>query len=119
MTWLLAFAFFIGLGYFVVKLVIHSTEWAQKPMNAHISVTGLAQAGDILDRNGTVLATSDEDGNRLYHDDYSTRCALLHAVGDDSVNISTALPSIISLARTSRRTVRATISSTIASSIRR
>ena len=94
MTWLLAFAFFIGLGYFVVKLVIHSTEWAQKPMNAHISVTGLAQAGDILDRNGTVLATSDEDGNRLYHDDYSTRCALLHAVGDDSVNISTALQSV-------------------------
>ncbi len=94
MTWLLAFAFFIGLGYFVVNLVIHSTEWAQKPMNAHISVTGLAQAGDILDRNGTVLATSDENGKRVYHEDYSTRCGLLHAVGDDSVNISTALQSV-------------------------
>ena len=80
MTWFIAFAFFIGLGYFVINLVIHSSEWAQKPMNAHLSVTGLAQAGDILDRNGDVLATSDDNGNRHYHSDYSTRLALLHAV---------------------------------------
>ncbi len=94
MSWFIAFAFFIGLGYFVVNLVIHSSEWAQKPMNAHLSVTGLAQAGDILDRNGEILASSDENGNRQYHSDYSTRLALLHAVGDDSVNISTALQSV-------------------------
>ena len=94
MTWILAFAFFIGLGYFVVNLIVHSSEWAQKPMNAHLSVTGLAQAGDILDRNGTVLATSDDEGNRIYHSDYNTRLGLMHAVGDDSVNISTALQSV-------------------------
>ena len=93
LTWFLAIAFFIGLGYFVVNLVIHSSEWAQKPMNAHLSVTGLAQAGDIYDRNGVLLATS-IDGERYYSNDYSTRLAMLHTVGDDSVNISTALQSV-------------------------
>ena len=93
LTWFLAIAFFIGLGYFVVNLVIHSSEWAQKPMNAHLSVTGLAQAGNIYDRNGVLLATS-IDGERYYSNDYSTRLAMLHTVGDDSVNISTALQSV-------------------------
>ena len=92
MIWIIAFAFFIGLGYFVINLVIHSSEWAQMPMNAHISVSGLAQAGAIYDRNGNILAQS-VDGERLYNDDYSVRVATLHAVGDDSVNISTAVQS--------------------------
>lgn len=93
LIWFIALAFFGGLGYFVVNLVIHSTEWAQKPMNQHLSVTGLAQAGDIYDRNGNILAQS-VDGERYYHEDYSTRAALLHAIGDDSINISTAVQSI-------------------------
>ena len=93
LTWFLAFAFFIGLGYFTVTLIIHANEWAQKPMNAHISVTGLAQAGDIYDRNGYILATS-EDGNRLYNESSSVRAGVLHSVGDDSTNISTAIQSV-------------------------
>lgn len=93
LTWVLAIAFFVGLGYFTVNLIIHASSWAQKPFNAHISSTGLAQAGDIYDRNGLTLATS-VDGERLYNDDYSVRTALLHTVGDDSTNISTAIQSI-------------------------
>ncbi|MDE7389327.1 MAG: penicillin-binding protein [Lachnospiraceae bacterium] len=93
MIWFIAYAFFIGLGYFTVRLIIHSSEWAQMPMNAHISVTGLAQAGIIYDRNGNVLAQS-IDGDRVYSDDYSTRLAMLHSVGDDSTNISTAVQSM-------------------------
>ncbi len=93
LTWVLASVFFIGLGYFTINLIIHSSEWAQKPFNKHISVTGLAQAGDIYDRNGNILATS-VDGERIYNEDYSVRTALLHTVGDDSTNISTAVQSI-------------------------
>lgn len=93
LIWIIAFAFFIGLGYFVVNLVLHASEWAQKPMNAHISASGLAQAGDIYDRNDNVLATS-VDGERIYSDDASVRAALLHTVGDDSTNISTAVQSM-------------------------
>ena len=93
LTWVLAIAFFIGLGYFTVNLIIHADEWAQKPMNSHIAVTGLAQAGDIYDRNGYLLATS-EDGSRYYNDDPTIRTAMLHTVGDDSTNIPTALQSV-------------------------
>lgn len=93
LTWFLAIAFFIGLGYFTINLIIHANEWAQKPMNSHISVTGLAQAGDIYDRNGYLLATS-EDGSRYYNDNASIRTAMLHTVGDDSTNIPTALQSV-------------------------
>lgn len=93
MIWIIAFAFFIGLGYFTVTLIINSSTWAQKPMNAHLSATGLAQAGTIYDRNGYILAQS-VDGERYYNDDYSIRAAMLHTVGDDSTNISTAVQSI-------------------------
>lgn len=93
LTWVLAIAFFIGLGYFVVNLIIHADEWAQKPMNAHIAVTGLAQAGDIYDRNGYLLASSVE-GKRYYNDDLSIRTAMLHTVGDDSTNIPTAIQTV-------------------------
>lgn len=92
LIWIIAFAFFIGLGYFAVNLIINASVWAQMPMNAHISVSGLAQAGAIYDRNGLVLAQS-IDGERYYNDDYSIRVATLHAVGDDTVNISTAVQS--------------------------
>lgn len=93
LTWVLAIAFFVGLGYFAVTLVIHANEWAQKPMNSHISVTGLAQAGDIYDRNGYLLATS-SDGNRYYYDDPSVRAGMLHTIGDDSTNIPTAIQTV-------------------------
>lgn len=93
MIWIIAFAFFIGLGYFTVTLIINSSTWAQKPMNAHLSATGLAQAGTIYDRNGNILAQS-IDGERYYNDDYNTRVSMLHTVGDDSTNISTAVQSV-------------------------
>lgn len=93
LIWIIAIAFFAGLSYFVVRLATHASEWAQMPMNAHISETGLAQAGIIYDRNGNILAQS-IDGERYYSDDYTARLAMLHSVGDDSTNISTAVQSM-------------------------
>ena len=93
LTWFLALAFFAGLGYFVVRLVTNAEDWAQLPMNAHLSSSGLAQAGAIYDRNGVVLAQS-VDGERVYNEDASVRAAVLHSVGDDSTSISTAVQSI-------------------------
>ena len=72
LTWFLAIAFFAGLGYFVVRLVMNANEWAQLPMNAHLSASGLAQAGAIYDRNGVVLAES-VDGERVYNE--KCKCA--------------------------------------------
>ncbi len=88
---MLTLAFFAGLIYFMVNLVTHASEWASMPYNGHLSdSTGLEYAGEIKDKNGVVLAYS-KDGKRLYNEDEEIRRACLHVVGDDSVNISTAI----------------------------
>lgn len=91
---LLTITFFIGIAYFVFNLSIHAAEWASMPINGHLSdSSGLENAGKIIDRNGTVLAES-IDGQRVYNDDYSVRCACLPVVGDNSINNSTAVQTI-------------------------
>ncbi len=72
---------------------MNAGDWANQPYNAHISGDGgLEQAGAILDRHGVPLAQT-VDGSRKYNDDLSVRKGLLHAVGDNSLNISTAAQS--------------------------
>ena len=91
---MLTLAFFAGIIYFIVNLVINSSVWVSKPYNGHLSdSSGLEYAGKIIDRNGIILAKS-EDGKRIYNEDEITRCACLHVVGDDSVNISTAVQTL-------------------------
>ena len=43
-----------------------------------------AVRGDILDRNGVVLATSDSEDNRVYNEDALVRTSTVHAVGIQS-----------------------------------
>lgn len=90
---LLTLCFFAGIIYHTVNLVTHAEEWSSKTTNAHLSNSnGLAYAGKITDRNGIVLAES-VDGIRIYNDDETLRKAMLHAVGDNSINIATAVQS--------------------------
>lgn len=94
LTLLLAISFVLGILLLTFRLVTQASSWVQQPFNGHTSGSeGLARAGKILDRNGEVLAQT-VDGKRLYNDDYSTRCSLLHVVGDNSLNISTAVQSV-------------------------
>ena len=86
-------AFIVGIGFFTVELVLGAKDWIAQPYNAHISGnSGLEEAGKILDRNGAVLAET-VDGERVYNSDENIRRALLHTVGDNSLNISTAVQS--------------------------
>lgn len=94
MVLIMTLAFFAGLIYHSVNLVIHSAEWASLPTNAHISDhDGLEFAGTIYDRRGVVLAQS-VDKKRVYNGDEDIRKACVHLVGDDSTNISTAVQTI-------------------------
>ena len=82
-----------GAAFFCVELVINADDWANQPYNAHISGNGgLEQAGAIYDRNGVTLAKT-EGSSRVYNENYSVRTGLLHTVGDNSLNISTAVQS--------------------------
>ncbi len=90
---ILALAFIGGIGFFTVELVMNADDWANQPYNAHISGNGgLEQAGAVFDRNGVALAQT-ADNNRNYNENLSIRKALLHTVGDNSLNISTAVQS--------------------------
>ena len=94
-TFILLFtlAFIIGTSYFTVELVVNANKWVDQPFNDHIYVKGgLQEAGEIFDRNGVSLAKT-VDKKRVYNDDESVRKSLLHTVGDDSMNISTAVQS--------------------------
>lgn len=90
---ILALAFIGGIVFFITEIALNSSDWVQQEFNGHMSGSGgLEQAGKILDRNGVVLAET-VDGNRVYNSDKTTRMAVLHTVGDNSLNISTAIQS--------------------------
>lgn len=87
-------AFFAGLAYHTVNLVFHAAEWVAEPMSTFVPESGsLDYAGKVIDRNGVVLAQS-VGGKRIYNEDEDVRRACLHVVGDDSVNIGTALQTV-------------------------
>lgn len=94
LIFVVAVVFLGGLGYFTFLLITNSSDWVDQPYNGHISGSGgLERAGSIYDRNGKALAQT-VDGKRVYHEDENTRKALLHVVGDNSLNISTAVQSM-------------------------
>ncbi|MBE5801956.1 MAG: penicillin-binding protein 2 [Clostridiales bacterium] len=47
--------------------------------------------GDIIDRNGVVLATTDAEGKRTYASDPYTRTAMVHLVGDGEGNVANSV----------------------------
>ncbi len=90
---ILALLFLGGLGLLCFRYVVHSNDWANQTYNQYLySRSGFTNAGTIYDRNGVVLAKS-QDNQRLYHEDESTRLSLLHTVGDTSYNIEAAVQS--------------------------
>lgn len=90
---LFALAFIGGIGFFSFELIVNAGAWVDQPYNAHVSGSGgLEQAGVIYDRSGYILAET-VDGDRVYNDNSSVRRGLLHTVGDNSLNISTAVQS--------------------------
>lgn len=92
--YILLFAFLGGIGYFVVNLAMNGAEWAAQPYNGHIYADGSTlSAGTITDRNGMILAES-EDGSRVYAESENVRRSLLHTVGDSSGYISTSVQAV-------------------------
>ena len=94
--YILLAAFLGGLGYLLVNFVFNGSKWAMQPYNGHInSENSTVKLGDITDRDGNVLATT-ENGTRIYSGDESVRRALLHTVGDPYGYISTSVQSTMS-----------------------
>ncbi|MBO5513029.1 MAG: penicillin-binding protein [Mogibacterium sp.] len=78
----------VGLGIFTYRFIKHGGEWATFYGNTQIYTDGQINRGTITDRNGTELLRCTKDGF-VYNDDYETRVATVHAVGDPKGNVST------------------------------
>lgn len=89
--YILLFAFLGGVGWLCVNLFLHGSQWAMQPYNYHIYADdATVSLGDIVDRDGETLAST-QDGHRTYSGDEDTRRALLHTVGDSAGYISTSV----------------------------
>lgn len=85
--------FLAGILLYYTKLGFLGSEWATYPANKHIYNNGVIEkAGDITDKNGTVLATT-TDGKRNYNSNSDIRKATVHAVGDLKGYVSTGMQS--------------------------
>ena len=86
---ILAVLLLLSGGIFTYRFVTKGGTWASFPSNRHLYNNGILASGQILDRNGTILSSTTEDGTRIYHKDKTIRLATLHAVGDSAGRIGT------------------------------
>lgn len=78
---LIATLLVVGLAVYLVRLADDGGAWASY-------FNGGTPGGTILDRNGVVLYTSGDDGYS-FAEDWSTRVACYHLIGDTAGNIRT------------------------------
>lgn len=73
---------FIAAGsWYGVTVYNQGSKWASNVYNTRLKSSS-ANRGDIKDRKGIVLATTDTDGKRVYLSDQHARMALSQTVGD-------------------------------------
>lgn len=82
--------------YFIYAVNVYGGRWLNNPYNRRLEEQkSKVVAGSIYDRNGTVLAYTDADGERRYSDDRARRLAISHVVGDGSGLTSTGAESFM------------------------
>ena len=89
---LLLVAFFtIGMCFLGFNIATNAETWATLRANMHLVNNGsFIGAGNILDRNGEILAHT-EDGKRVYNNSERIRRATLHIVGDSEGYIASGV----------------------------
>ena len=82
---------FVGMGLWLGRTVyLQGSQWANTAYNPRItSAKRSVTPGDITDRNGVTLVSTDPDNNRTYISNPTTRRALSHTTGD-TANMSGA-----------------------------
>lgn len=83
--------FALGLVYLAMNLGLNAEKWATLRANNHLVNDGsFIGAGNILDRNGEVLAET-IDGDRVYNNSERIRRSTLHIVGDSEGYIASGV----------------------------
>jgi peptidoglycan glycosyltransferase len=78
---LVILAFVVLCAGYALTVYTQGSTWASTAYNTRASASN-ALRGDITDRDGVVLATTDESGERVYLADAQARRALSQTVGD-------------------------------------
>ena len=74
--------------YGVYSVSTYGSRWFANARNTRYQTAKKTVVpGDIIDRNGVVLATTDEDGNRVYQSNVKSRSAIVHLLGDNEGNV--------------------------------
>lgn len=83
---MLVVVLFVAMGLWLGRTVyLQGSQWANTAYNPRItSAKRSVTPGDITDRNGVTLASTDQEGVRTYIANKTTRRALSHTTGDTS-----------------------------------
>lgn len=87
---LLLLLFALTAAYFCYSVYFYGGRWVANPYNPRISSRKQQVVmGTLTDRDGTVLAYTDESGARRYNGSAATRRAVCQVVGDSGGKVST------------------------------
>ena len=75
--------------YGVYSVSTYGSRWISSTRNTRYrSAKSSVIPGDIIDRRGVVVATTDENGERIYQSNILSRSSMVHLLGDDEGNIA-------------------------------
>lgn len=80
--------------YGIYSVSTYGSRWFSNARNTRYqSARRTVIPGDIIDRNGVTLATTDSDGNRVYQSSLKSRSAIVHLIGDNEGNVANGVDS--------------------------
>ena len=84
----------VAAGYDVYSVTAYGSRWFSNSRNTRYqSAKANVIPGDIIDRNGVVLATTSKDGQRVYQTSIKSRRAVVHLIGDSVGNVANGVDS--------------------------
>ena len=92
LTSMMMLVFAVMVAYFCYSVYFYGGRWVTNAHNPRIA-SGKQNVimGKVADRDGTVLAYTDEVGGRRYHSSRDTRMAVSQVVGDHGGKVSTGV----------------------------
>ncbi len=80
--------------YGAYSVTLYGSRWFSNSKNVRYQAAKSAVvAGDIIDRSGVVMATTDESGERVYQSSIKARRATVHVLGDRDGNVANGVDS--------------------------
>lgn len=84
----------VAAAYGVYSVSNYGSRWFSSARNTRYqSARRTVVPGDIADRRGVVLATTDAQGDRVYQSDLASRRAVVHLLGDADGNVANGVDS--------------------------